>query len=135
MKVTKMRNEDNKKFPVETLEMIAQALEAAFGQAGFNTYVTVANGSALNISQGGRCFSVDTNKLGYNAIVPFCNSYGFTIDSTGVKGYKRTDIPTWDQRVEFNNILNSVLDRYSVKAEVKAKPFVIRDYDKNYTGS
>jgi len=91
MKITKIRNlETGAKLPTETLEMISEALQVKLGAEGFLTEVSPCNGSALKLSLGGRCFSVDTVKLGYNASVPFVNHAGYTYDNTGIKGYKRT---------------------------------------------
>jgi hypothetical protein len=43
-----------------------------------------------------------------------------------VAGWKRTNIPTWDQRVEFNNIVNEVFDSHSATANIKSGVFTVR---------
>ena len=41
-------------------------------------------------------------------------------------GDRLTNLPTWDQRVEFNNIVNAVLNKFRVSANVKSGFYTIR---------
>jgi hypothetical protein len=128
MKVTYLRNESGNKLNHTEMNMIIERLDYKFNEAGFLTSVYQLNGTSLNISQGGKCFSVDVSKLGHNARLPYVtNQYGTYCGIKYIRGYKKTSLPTWDQRVRFNNILNEVLDFYKVTCNIKSGPFVIRD--------
>lgn len=126
MKVTYMRIQGKKPTP-EQLSFIIADLTREFNDAGFITSVDATSSTGLNIGLGGKCFTVDTGKLGYNALTGFYTMYGGFIDRGGIKGYTRTAIPTWDQRVKFNDILNKILDAYEVTCNIKSGPFIIRD--------
>ena len=88
-------------------------------KAGFITKASQLTGSAIKIGLHMSSFRVDTAKLGHNARI------GRYIDSP--KGYKRTDVPTWDQRVEFNNIVNRAFNQYGLVANIKSGCFTVRD--------
>jgi len=117
MNITKIRDNE-KSLPKETLEMVCGALDAAISHAGFKTDVRVVNKSRIDLS-GNRCsFKVDVERLGYNA--------RYAPGQGGNKGYTRTSTPTWHQRVEYNNIVNKVLNRYGLSANVTSGGFTIR---------
>lgn len=101
------------------LDELCQAILAATGKAGYITDAHRLTGSAIKIGLHMSSFRVDTAKLGHNARV------GRFVKSP--KGYKRTDVPTWDQRVEFNDIVNDVFDRYGLVALIKSGSFTVRD--------
>jgi len=126
MLLTKMRIE-GKKPTQDQMNGIIKHLQDAFNEKGYITEVTQNNGTSIKISQGGRCFSVDTAQLGYNAQVPTYNRYGFQVGRTAIAGYVRTNLPTWDQRVHFNNIINGALDVENVSCNIKSGPFTIRE--------
>lgn len=107
------------------LTKIAVRLEQSFKRAGFNTGVYIENSTALNITAGGSTFRVNTERLGHNYRVNRSS-----LASTKA-GYKRSNLPTWDQRVEFNHAINDVLDAMSVTARVTAAhgEFVVRTHD------
>jgi hypothetical protein len=120
MRITKIKDFDGSKIGSDGLEVLQLALTNVFKDAGFITEVSIVNSSSIKIGLWMRCFSVDVQKHGYNAIVYKNNFMNLK------KGYKRTTVPTWDQRVEFNNILNKVLDSHHVSANIKSGPFTIR---------
>lgn len=111
------------------LESIVNDLRAEFIKQGFETEVEQKNSTAVKIGGGGKCFTVNVAQLGHNASIGFTNGMGYFYDNTGIKGYKRTSIPTWDQRVEFNDIINKILDAYEVTANIKSGPYTIRHKD------
>jgi hypothetical protein len=39
---------------------------------------------------------------------------------------KLTNVPTWEQRVEFNDIVNAVLNKFKVSANVKSGDYTVR---------
>jgi len=128
MNITYMRI-NGKKPALFQLESIMSDLRAEFIKQGFETEVNAKNSTAIKIGGGGKCFTVNVEQLGHNASVGFSNHAGYFLDNTGIKGYKRTSIPTWAQRVEFNNIINKILDAYEVTANIKSGPYTIRHKD------
>lgn len=95
------------------------------GKAGFITDASKLNGSSIKIGLHMSCFRINTTKLGYNArISDYVKS---------PKGYKRTDVPTWDQRVEFNNLINEIFDLYGLIANIRSGDFIIRNKSESKT--
>ena len=124
MKITNIRDLDSgKKLSKPELETIAEVLQLKINKAGFHAHVTVINSSRIDLSLRSKSFEVIPEILGYNAT-------GF--EGGYKKGYKLTRTPTWDQRVEYNNIVNSVLTGYKIKAVVKSGLYTIRTLDKVY---
>jgi hypothetical protein len=122
MKATSIRyNSKNGggKLTARMLEELCNAILFQTNKAGFITGANVENGSSISIGLHMSSFRVNTEKLGHNARL------GDYIDSP--KGYKRTDVPTWDQRVEFNNIVNKCFDKFHLDANIKSGPFTVRD--------
>lgn len=125
MILTKIRNNDGK-LKAKSLQTLANALSKALTKEGFITDVTVKNSSSLKLGLHSRCFSINTQKLGHNAVI-----YSADSSMKFKKGYKRTNVPVWDQRVRFNDVVNDVLDSFRVSANIKSGPFTIRKgYDR-----
>jgi len=112
MKITKMRIKGQKPTHEQMID-IELALRARFARAGFITGVHLVNSARIDIGQHMRSFSLDTSKHDRNLQ---CSPYKERL----------TNLPTWGQRVEFNNIVNSVLNKYKVSANVKSGPYTIR---------
>lgn len=104
------------------LEDVCELIVAACERKGFKTDAHRLTGSAIKIGLHMSSFRVITSKLGHNARI------GRYVDSP--KGYKRTDVPTWDQRVEFNNIVNKLFDKFGLVANIKSGCFTVRDKKK-----
>jgi hypothetical protein len=122
MRVTGIRyNEKNGSGkPTERfLDDICEMIVGMTNSRGFITEAQRLTGTALKIGLHMRSFRIDVNKVGHNARI---SRY---VDSP--KGYKRTDVPTWDQRVEFNNIVNKIFDKFGLEANIKSGCFTIRD--------
>lgn len=132
MKITKLRHvKTGKTVSLEERVNLANQLQREFDKAGFYTDV---NDEFTTIGLGGKCFTIDVDKLGYNARVNNgVNGMGQTLNYMGPVGFKRTSLPTWDQRVEFNQIVQRVLNKNGVTATVKSGPFVISKDGHNYT--
>jgi len=109
----------------EELAHVADMLRGAYLLAGYVTDVEI-RGAALTISSGMGQFRVDTDRLGYNARLPRDSWHGFGGQGNTIRGYARTDVPTWEQRVEFNNLTNGVLDALNVSATIRSGPFTVR---------
>jgi len=119
MKLTKIRV-DGKKLDESMIKAIMVSMQVKMIKAGYITDFERVNSQSVSIGLHGRSFKVDVQRLGYNAQHgPF---------NTRLKlGYKRTCTPTWVQRVEFNDIVNSVLDSFKVSCNIKSGPFTIRE--------
>lgn len=126
MKITFIRDKQGSKITSERLDRMACYIERSMEAIGFETKAIVKNSSRIDLTLGGSCFRIIPEKLGYNA------SYTPFSGSQYKLGYKRTRVPTWDQRVEFNNMLNKILDNYEVSANIKAMELIIRQGTKSY---
>jgi hypothetical protein len=93
---------------------IERTLRRRFARAGFITQVAAQTRSCIKIGLHMRSFKLDLTKHDRN------------LRHNPHLGAKLTDTPTWQQRVEFNNIVNSVLNKFRVSANVKSGPFTIR---------
>ena len=118
MKLTNIRDYQGKKLKPETLEFIANRLVVLLNEAGFITDCTVVNSSRIDLSYQKKSFVIDTARIGYNARLNPHMNYK--------KGYARTQIPTWSQRVEYNNIINEHLDLLKVSCNIKSMHYIIR---------
>lgn len=119
MRITSIRTKNNSKPESVDMQRLMLLIKARFKRAGFITDITSVSPTALKIGLHMRCFSIDTVKLGSNARL---GAY-----THSPKGYKRTNLPTWNQRVEFNDIVNACLDKFNYTASVRSGPFTIRD--------
>ena len=117
MKVTKIKCKDGTKFPLDTL---CARLEFEFNKAGFVAGTEIKNSQSISIGGHMRQFNIDTKKLGHNA------DYSQYAQKTCKAGFKRCDIPTWDQRVKFNRLINRVFNQFSLVANIKSGLFVVR---------
>jgi hypothetical protein len=113
MKITKMRTKAGEVPSTDVVLEIERLLRTRFERAGFITEVRALTRTSIKIGLHMRTFSLDLTKHDRNLYRSQC-------------GDKLTNLPTWDQRVEFNDIVNSVLNKYGISANVKSGPFVIR---------
>lgn len=113
MKITKIRVKGQKP-ETNDLNLIVSQLSHKLAKVGFITEVEIVNSTCIKVGQRMRSFSLDLTKHDRNLQVnPHLNP-------------KLTNLPTWDQRVQFNNILNEVLNKLKVSANVKSGPYTIR---------
>lgn len=122
MRATKIRSiETGKKISKSELQTLCEYIFSKAQCMGFLTSTEVLNGSSIKIGIHMGTFRIDTDMLGHNArISRFCDS---------PKGYKRTNVPTWDQRVEFNNLVNKAFDTYGLKANIISGNYTVRTFD------
>lgn len=119
MKITRIRDKKNQKVIETLLQQLKTNLDNKLDKVGFITNVEVVNQTTMHIGLTGRSFMIDTQKLGYNAKEnPNC-----------INNYQRCNIPTWSQRVEFNNIVNKTLDKFKLKANVKSGIYTVREFE------
>lgn len=113
---------NGRKLTYKQLEALRNKLSKAIDKAAFVTGVYIVNSSRIDVCSGGQTYAtVDPERRGYNYRVNIC-----TVGST-IKGYKRTSVLTWDQRVELNGILNAVLDKEGISARIQSRGFLVRD--------
>lgn len=103
------------------LESLCLLLKHELNALGFITDCTVLNSRSIKIGLHMISFRVDTKRLGYNARI------GAYVKSP--KGYKRTDVPTWDQRVQFNDTVNRVFDQLGLQATIRSGCYTVRNRD------
>jgi len=121
MRMTKIRNAEGKKLEARQLEALRNELARAIEADHFITGVYVINGTRIDTGLHMKSFTIDTSILPKNARVGgHCSS---------IKGYKRTNLPTWEQREQHNHTINDVLDKFGVKANVKSGSYEVRDFD------
>lgn len=123
MRVTGIRTKDFKDklvkpCPMQLNELCETIVYKAL-RAGFLTEAHTLTGTSIKIGLHMCSFRIDVNKLGHNARL------GKFIDSP--KGYKRTNAPTWDQRVEFNDLVNDVFDNANLSARIMSGSFQVRN--------
>lgn len=102
------------KLGTQFLETIKCQLDHALYAKGFITDVYVVNSQSIKIGLWMRTFKLDTTRWDRN---PQVNPYQS----------KLTSLPTWDQRVIFNNIVNKVLNKFKISANIKSGPYTIRE--------
>lgn len=120
MRCTGIRFECGTKPTANDLKYLCDIIKQRAQGRGFITDTEQLTGSAIKIGLHMSSFRIDTNMLQHNARI------GRFYDKSP-KGYKRTDVPTWDQRVEFNDMVNDVFDKYGYVALIKSGCFTIRD--------
>ncbi len=107
------------------LQLLQSKLQYEITKAGYISDVTIMNTSRIDIGLHMCSFRVNTKVHGYNA--------RYNPHMTYKAGYKRTSTPTWEQRVDFNNIVNAVLNKYKVSCNVTSGDFIIRQGTKVFT--
>lgn len=113
MKITKMRNKKNEVPSSDVILAVEKELKAQFIRAGFITNVNTETRTCIKIGLHMKSFSLDLSKHDRNLYKSQC-------------GDKLTNLPTWDQRVVFNNIVNNVLNKFKLSGNVKSGPYTIR---------
>lgn len=120
MRVTMMRDKSGELPSTDTLLKLERELKRRFDRAGFITGITFGDTrSSMKIGLHMRSFRIDVAKLGHNAD----HSQSGRMCKVG---YKRTDVPTWSQRVEFNNIINNAFDRFGLSARIVSGEYEVR---------
>lgn len=119
MKITSLKNKDGSKLSGDQYFSLMTELEHAIKDAGFVTDISKQD-AAIHLSNSKfSLFTIDLKKLPYNARIGRAQDHS-------IKGYVRTSVPTWNQRVQFNNILNMVLDKHEISANIRSGIFAIR---------
>ncbi len=119
MKITKMRNKKNEVLSTDVVLAFERELKLQFSKAGFLTNVAIITRTAVKIGLHMRSFSLDLTKHSRNLQL---NPYK----------PKLTNLPTWDQRVEFNDIVNNAMDKFKLSGNIKSGPYTIRQGFKSF---
>lgn len=115
MKITHIRIND--KTPTRTeMQDIMLILTHEISKANFITEINQTTKYAIKLGQHMRSFSINTDYLPHNVQYNPHRPNG-----------RLTSLPTWDQRVVYNNLVNAVLDSLNVSAMVTSGPFLIRE--------
>lgn len=110
MKITKIKTLNKSQID---LRIVAEMLEIQLNKVGFIVNSYVINSSRIDLKLHGRSFSIDTTVYGHNTSYCLGNK-------------KRTNVPSWEQRVCFNYIVNMVMDFYGLSANIKSGAYTIR---------
>jgi hypothetical protein len=122
MRATKIRLKDGSKPSQWTLEQVQSIIDAKMGKMGFITEVYILNSTSIKVGLHMCSFRINTNMRGYNA----------DTGHSGKRckaGYKKTSIPTWEERVMFNDIVNDAFDTMGLNCNIKSGSFIVRDFD------
>lgn len=119
MRITGIRYKSGSKASEAELKQLCKTAVNKLEVQGFITEAHVLSSSAIKIGLPMRSFRIDVNHIGHNARI--------SQHVSSPKGYKRTDVPTWDQRVAFNDTVNALLDKWEIVALVKSGCFTVRD--------
>jgi hypothetical protein len=120
MKVTCIRDSNGLVPSTDLILTLERLLKQRFKAAGFISVVNANTRVSMKIGLHMCSFRIDPSSHGYNADTGY-------IGSRCKAGYKRTTIPTWKQREEFNHIINDCFDLLQLSAQIKSGPFVVRD--------
>ncbi len=130
------------------MEGLAQALQTAIRDAGFISNVRLIMPKTAKpdqsdlrsivraIRSAGKPKRVSVPSIGLKIGLHMCSfrinpevhGYNGRIDrySKTVAGYKRTAVPTWNQREDFNHLINEVFDTWKLSAVIKSGPYTVR---------
>lgn len=114
MKITRLKDNQGKKLSEEMIDKLSAQLQLRLAQAGYITDVCIDDKIGLHMKQ----FIIDTDILPKNIRE---NSFNNTLT-----GWTYTNIPTWEQRVEFNNIINEFFDANNLTARIISGVFLVR---------
>lgn len=120
MKITKMRIK-GKKLNSDEIQVIVFSLRARLGRAGYVTNVESLTETSIKVGMHMASFRIDTTVHDRN------------LYHTPHAEPKLTNLPTWEQRVDFNNIVNAVLNKFKVSANVKSGDYTVRKGDVSMT--
>lgn len=111
---------DGMKLTKKEMKSLCVSLRKQFDYLGFITEVEIKNPSSIKIGLHMSSFRIDAKKLGYNAKLD---------DRSESKGYKRTCVPHWGQRVKFNDTVNDVFDNFKLSARIQSGCYRVRSKD------
>ena len=103
------------KLDIMNLEPLGQDIVNILESKGFITKYSINNGK-LKVGMHMKSFVINAKKLGYNS------RYSPYKDKP-----HRTSTPSWEQRVEYNDTINDIMDQYGLEAVIKNSVFIIRD--------
>ena len=119
MKVTSIRTRTGEIPSTHTMLILESMLKNAMKKNGFISDAQAITRTSMKIGLHMCSFRIDVNVHGYNQDVGY-------IGSRCKAGFKRTSIPTWSQREDFNHMVNDCFDRLKLSATIKSGTFVIR---------
>lgn len=123
MKISKIRI--NGSMPTDqTISALMINLIEELRNVGFITDATQKTSTCIKLGLRMRSFSIDIEKMPHNIQYNPFRPQG-----------KLTNLPTWNQRVEYNNIVNRVLTALGISAKVTSGEYLVRDGEMELTES
>jgi hypothetical protein len=119
MRVTCIRDKRGEIPSTDLILKLERLLNSAMKKNGFISDAQAITRSSMKIGLHMCSFRIDPLVHGHNA------DKGY-IGSRCKAGFKRTTIPTWSQREEFNHMVNDVFDSLKLSARIMSGPFTIR---------
>ena len=116
MKFSNIKDNTGRTLNQNNLNELGQLIVGVLAERGFKTGYKVDDKGKLKIGLHGKSFVIDTEMHGYNSkLNPFRGKPS------------KTSLPTWEQRVEYNNTINDIMDKLNLNATIKNSVFIIRD--------
>lgn len=119
MRATCIRTKTGELPSTDQILALEKLLKKKMHEKGFISDAKTLTRSSMKIGLHMCSFRIDTRIHGHNADVGY-------IGSRCKAGYKRTTIPTWNQREEFNHLVNDCFDKLKLNAKIMSGPFKIR---------
>jgi hypothetical protein len=126
MRISAIRMSDGVRPHTRQMETACEMIRENARIQGFVTDANVRKGSTIHVGIHSRSFRVNTAMLGHNARLGRATAGGYYFHEKSPKGYKRTDVPTWEQRKSFNHLVNDVLDKLNWSANVVSGNYTVR---------
>ena len=95
-------------------------LKAVMKENGFVSNAQIITRSSMKIGLHMCSFRIDPLVHGHNADIGY-------VGSRCKAGFKRTNIPTWKQREQFNYMVNDAFDYFEIAAQIWSGCFEIRN--------
>lgn len=124
MRFTDIRR-NKRKLTKSSLNRLARCLQSQVQNEGFVAWSRVVNSSRIDLSNSGCSFTINLNKLPYNARWTKWTIEAFK-EGHLKKPFIRTTTPTWEQRKDYNHLVNILLDRLKITCRVVSGPYEVR---------
>lgn len=123
MKFTKFTRTTAKKDKEINKAELASELVKVLAEKGFITEVKEVKSNGFSLSKNKASFFIDEEKLGTN----------LRPASGTLTKYKRTNIPTWEERVEYNLTIQEFINEKGLSCKITSGCFIIKDHERDYT--
>ncbi len=122
MKATRIRDHKGEVPSTELILKLEKLLLKEMKAHGYISGVEIKTRTEIKIGLHMCSFRIDTQIHGHNAdyshVGRMCKA-----------GYKRTSIPTWSQREDFNHMVNRCFNKLKLSAKIVSGPFLVRSHE------